>query len=184
MDNSLTYDKLYQYWLEANQAQRPQGQAPIQYEQGDPRAYYMTPENMMAVLNSSTPEDLYNRPDYTPRPLDYGTSAFNISNLPRDVGIQNAILLASQNPQRQLSPIYSQSDNVKYNYSDISMLLKSLTGNAVYQHELAHYNDPRLRPEANNYGYITRQGMPGNIAAREIPAMRAEDRFWDKRFNQ
>jgi hypothetical protein len=44
--------------------------------------------------------------------------------------------------------------------------------------------DPRLLPmrmwSYPNKGYLTKEGLRGRILQRELPAMLAEDKFWDK----
>lgn len=176
----LAYKNLFNQWLESQQQNTPQGFNPAQSEQGAPQNYFLKPEDMMASLNAISPYDLYMKPDVSPKMLDYPTSAFNINNRIGNMGIPQAILMASQSPQSQLSSLMSMQDSASMNYGDIPQQYRSNVPQGIYQHEVAHYKDPRLNPMANNYGYLMRAGLPGNIASREIPAMRAEDSFWDR----
>ena len=166
-------------WIEDRKQNPPAGLEGIKTHEDSPPATFLKPEDIMAALNAFDAYDLIRKPDSSPRSLDYATSALNIDN--RDgVGIPKNILMASQPPQGQLSPMMSVKDSADMNYSDIPEEYRKFVPQGIYEHEYAHYKDPRLNPMAKNYGYLLRQALQGNIASREIPAMRAEDRYWDR----
>lgn len=178
----LKFGNLGKFWLGANREQTPQEFNPVQ-QSGDIPSYFMKPENMMSYLNAFSPYDLYRRPSQFPAQIDYDTSAFNIrqpfnANPQFNNELQQAILMASQNPMNRFLSLRGMQQEIP-NYSDLNQYLQRFIPQGIYQHESAHYQDPRLNPMANNYGYLMRAGLPGNIASREIPAMRAEDRYWD-----
>lgn len=177
--NQIAYKQLFQRWLESNQQNPPQGYSQVQNQPGAPNNYFLKPEDMMRMLNATSPYDLYNKPSTYPQNLDYPTSAFNINNSVGRIGIPQAILMASQNPQHQVSQLMSSANSAQMNYGDIPPQLRRYVPQGIYSHEVEHFQDPRLNPMANNYGYMTRRGLQGNIASREVPAMNAEDRFWD-----
>lgn len=181
----MVLDDLWKIWLLNRQQQTPEGYEQIrQYNnQNIPRAYWLQPENMAAVLNAYSPYDLFMKPDYTTAmDLGYPTPAFNINNK-FGVGIPSLIALASQLPQNKLSQI-TNFDTIRKNYNDIPQALQKYIPQGVYEHEVGHYLDPRLVPSANNYGYISRMGLPGGIASREEPAMQKENRFWEYILNR
>ena len=180
----MNYTDLWKTWLEAREQNPPEGIAPLREHKGYTKPYFLMPEDMMKVLNAFSPYDLYNNPDTTPPLIDYSTSAFNIKNLPGGLGIENAILLASQNPKSQLSPIHSVSEEQKLGYADIPQELLKYVAQGIYEHEYGHEKDPRLLPQGKNYGFLIRYGLPGNIAGRETPAIRQEDMFWDYIMNE
>ena len=179
----MDYGGLWNAWLQAHQQPTPKDMKTVKGHKGYTKPYFMSPEDMMKVLNAFSPYDLYNKPDSTPQDIGYQTSAFNINNFENSVGIPKAILLAASNPKSGLTPIHSVSAE-KGNYNDIPKKLLSYIAQAIYEHEYGHEIDPRLSTEAKNYGYTTRYGLPGNIGGREAPAIKQEDMFWDALLNR
>jgi len=178
--NTLDFLNGWLSWVGARQQPTPQGYAPIQQHQGAPPTAFLKPEDMNAVLNAFSPYDLYMKPDKTPSVFDYPTTALNIHNLPNDVGVKDLIVLASEDPKSFLSMIKKIGPE---GYQDIPPELRQFIPQGIYEHEVAHYNDPRLLTQIRNYGYMLRNGMEGHIAGREEPAMQAENRFWDSLIN-
>lgn len=179
----MKYSDIINNWIEARSQKTPEGMKDIQFDKNVPSAF-MKPEDMMAALHAISPYDLVMKPDSSPSINDYPTSAFNIDNkTDGKVGIPSAILMASETPKRELlkGVLRSVSDEADRSYNDKE---KPYAASGIYEHEKAHFNDPRMNPMANNYGYIVRSGLQGNIASREIPAMRAEDRMFGKLFDE
>lgn len=176
----IAYKNLFKRWLESHQQNPPQGFNNVQSQRGMPQNYFLKPEDMMRALNAYSPFDLYLKPNSYPQRLDYPTSAFNIDNRIGKLGIPSAILMASQSPKNQLSQLMSVANSAQMNYNDIPFQYRNNVPQAIYSHEVAHYNDPRLNPMANNYGFMMREGLQGNVAGREMPAMQAESDFWDR----
>ena len=176
-NKNLKFEDIWQYFLEANAQPTPKGFEPIR-ERGK-KSTFLTPENMMALLNAISPSDLYMKPDYSPSDaVGYSTSAFDIDNRRYgNIGIPEAVVMASQEPKKLL-PLYGM-DTARKNYTDIPKWLQRFIPQGIYEHELGHTEDPRLVPEAKNYGYLMRNGLQGNIASREDVGMQAEDKFWD-----
>ena len=172
----LKFNNLSDFWIFANSQKAPQGFESIRQSNGIP-GVFMKPENMMNYLNAYSPFDLYQKPSTFPTPIDYETSAFNYSN-PFNNTMQNAIFLASQNPVNRFLPIHGVNNETS-NYSDIQSNLHKYIPQGIYEHEVGHFLDPRLLPQKNNYGYMTRYGLRGNIGGRERPGIEAENKFWD-----
>jgi len=175
----LKYDNIWDYFLEAHEQPTPKGFQPITKRNGQ-RPTFLTPEDMMSLLNAISPYDLYNKPDVTPKEgqFDYPTSAFNIDNRRYGkIGIPEAIIMASQGPKKLL-PIY-EMDTARKNYSDIPEWFQRFIPQGIYEHEVGHSEDPRLNPEAKNYGWLVRNGLQGNVATREDVGMQAENKFWE-----
>ena len=163
-------------WLEEKSQPAPRGFAKVKNDPESPGNSFLTPEDMMAILNAVSPYDLYQNPDSSPKMLDYPTSAFNINNRIGKMGISQAIVQASRASKRPLSNVLSTADSALMNYTEED---RPYAAQGIYEHEKAHFKDPRLNPMANNRGWLMYAGLPGNIAAREVPAMRSEDRFFE-----
>jgi hypothetical protein len=176
----ITYDDLWAMWMRAKEQQIPSMFAPVQNYPNAPQNYFMKPEDMVTLVRDLTPYDLYNKPDNRPIPLDYPTSAFNISNLPNDLGIQEAIFQASRNPQNSLMGLIGTPMNAFMNIP-INKQQEAMPyfPQGVYQHEVGHYLNPQLLQYLNR-GFLTKYGIPQGtpIMAREAPAMAQENRFW------
>lgn len=172
---ALKYSNLYDYWQQGVEEQPPKGYLPIKPKLGMPGTY-MSPENMTSLARAFSPSELFTNPQTAPIPMDYPTRALNLQNRGKS-GIPNAIVMASREPQSRLSGITSDYSS---EYPDIPQQFHQYIPQAIYEHEVAHFQDPRMNPAANNYGYLKRFGLPGNIAGRELPAMIKESRFWDK----
>ena len=176
----MKFSELYKYWQEDNATQGPGNLAKFaKSKKGDVKPHYLPPMKMQALINSFSPHDLYMNPDSSPRKFDYSTQAYNISNPHDDLGVKDAIVF-SDSESRNL-PL-NQMDS--FEYRDIPPSLRNKASQAVYAHEMGHVNDPRLNPMAKNYGYMKKNGMSGEIWGRELPAIRAEDRFWGKAINE
>ena len=165
----LKYSDLIQTWLDMHDQGSPSGFAPIKKHNNSPPVNYLKPEDIAVAMNAKSPYDLYLRPDSSPPWSDYPTSAVNISN--KDgVGLPNNILMASGKSGKELLPFKSMVESAAFDYPDIPADYKKFIPQGIYEHEYGHYQDPRLNPNA--------QG----IKSREAPAMRAEDKFWDRIF--
>src|SRR3990167_3328120 len=140
---NLEYNNLYDYWLESNAEKTPKGFQPV-IEKNGKKSTFLTPENMMALLKAFSAFDLYQKPDYSPVEIDYPTTAFNIDNRSYgNVGIPEAIVMASQKPKNRLLPIYD-TETAKKNYSDIPEWLQQFIPQGVYEHEVGHSEYMRL----------------------------------------
>lgn len=172
----MDYNNLWDVWLEAMRKAPPKDFSEVKNREGAPKNYFLTPEDMTALLNAYSPYDLYNKPNTTPQALGYPTSAFNISNYPGDVGINNAIVQASQDPKSLLTDIYSIKPE---DYNNVPEMYYPFGTQGIYEHELGHYFDPRLNKYINR-GYLAKQGSYQGtpITARESPAQRSEGRYW------
>lgn len=181
MDNYRDQE-LWNIWMKAHSTKPPEGYADIKVHKDGRPAYFMAADDMQAVQNAATPFDLYLHPDRTPRPMDYSTSAFNITSLPGS-GVPFFTALASKGSKYNLSPIHSVAEE-KHRYSDIPEDYHKYIPQAIYEHEYGHEKDfeKRLLPHTNK-GYITYNGLPGALGLREAPAMRQEDMFWDAVLN-
>ena len=157
----MDYNDLWDVWLKAREEQPPKGIMKIIKREDGIKPYFTTPENMNTVLTAFSPYDLYQKPNSFPATIDYSTSAFNIHNLPNDIGIKEAILLASRNPKNKLSMIEGV-ENVANAYPE---WLRPYTAQGIYEHEQSHFNDPRL--------------LFKDIKSREEPANKAEKEFYN-----
>jgi len=172
---TLRYEETPYIWLEANQKQ---GYAPIVQDENYP-AYFLSPEDINAFLHSGEQGnwlDLFLRPSQSPYRMDYDTVAVN----PDDI----AALFAAGNPRSSLSMI---GQSYGHDYRDIPSQFHNLIPQAVYQHELGHFYDPRLNRGSRPYlSKIDRERyknlkktMDEKIFNREIPAIKSEDAFWE-----
>jgi len=180
-DNNLRYKNLFNILL-ANKQRKMQGnveQIP-QSLSDEGVAYSTSPETMMQYLNAYSPFDMARKPSSVPQRLDYSTSGFNVND--PELG-KNAILLASERPKSIMLPIYSQQDNESM-YADIPEDERYKRSTAILEHEIAHGKELKIGNTYGNKGYLRRNGMPGEIATREDPAMNAEDRYWDKQASE
>jgi len=172
----LNYDNLWNIWQQAREQNPPEGFSPVKNREGAPPNYFLTPEDMMTLINALTPNNLYTNPDTSRKEgmFNYPTSAMNISNY-SNMGVPNTIIQASQDPQSQLS--YLQTAR-KYKFP-----IYKQGPQAIYEHEIGHYQDPRLNNyrmgSTPNYGWTTFGGLSGGLLQRELPAMTAEERYWE-----
>ena len=169
---ALKYKALYENWLESNEVGQPKGTAAIRPRTGAPRPHFLPPDKMQQAINSFDPYDLYQRPDTTPGGAPYAANAYFLSNQ-GGVGMGDKILMASGEGNRV--PINAFDEPIAGN-------LKSRYGPAsVYEHEVGHFDDPRLRSSRpgsyENRGYTKRFGLETPMLMSEAPAMVAEDRF-------
>lgn len=181
----MKYDDLWKYWLEAHSQREPSwfsNLVSLSNKQNLPRPYLLKPRDMAAYANAFTPFDLYTRPNSTPMQTN-PTTAVITDNPYGKIGAPGGTIMFSSetDPWQGLKKL---KDYAQGNYNDIPAELKDLIPRAVYEHELGHYYDPRISPESYNKGYITKHGLPGEVANAEEPAMKAEDRFWRNAFFQ
>ena len=162
-------------WTQARMQPTPKEFSPIQASQDFP-AYWLKPEDMARTLDASrgpyygaptSGQALYLNKAPTFTEMDYPTSA---------VETPHGTIFSSESPKRGFLN-FSKPDPSKY--SDIPSDKRHLIANAIYQHEKAHFLDPRLKPGSYNKGYGEFFGLPGNIGVREAPAMLTEDLYWD-----
>lgn len=176
MDNQTNIDKSnWADWLQANAQPTPRYFKPIKERMGY-SATFLKPEQVTAFINAMSAMDAQGKPDYTPISMDYPTIGFNYKDFTNQ-GKEPFTVLASE-------------PSWKYNLKSWSDIAKQYPKNyprqyapqAVYEHELAHYLDPRFNSEKMwsypNRGYLTRSGLSGGTLQREMPAMMAEDEFW------
>lgn len=109
--------------------------------------YSTTPSGLNAVVNSFTPYDLIQNPDYTPTA---GSLAGFTPDRSNPNGVQGAFIVPEEIKKNRYSP----------------------SGVAI--HEVAHYNDPRLDNTNKNLGFTTFNGGYGYQAGQELPAILAE----------
>lgn len=174
---NLKYKALFDDWLNAREQNAPEGIKPIQQRKGAPKGYFLKPDDMQALANAYSPYDLYTKPDNSPIYMDYPTSALNIHNQD-GLGVRNAILLNAEEPKK-LTNLISVLQSSRDNYSKEE---QPYAAQGIYEHEVGHYLDPRLKQydENRNDGYTTRWGLPGDLGSRETPGVIAEDKYWDR----
>lgn len=176
----MNYDDLWDIWLSLHEESTPKGMFPVKQHLGAPKNYFLTPEDMTILIRAMSPYDLYMKPDERPIPLDYPTNAFNISNLPTDLGIPNTIVQASRDPKDAKLGMYGTPTAA---WLDIPLNKQRLGyprfAQGVYEHEVGHYLDPRMFP-LKNKGNLIKYGIPQGTAimTREAPAIEQERRFW------
>lgn len=177
----MKYSELVKYWMENKDQGDIPGFNPIVKDQNIPTSS-LKPEDMMALSKASSPYDLYQKPDSTPwGDSNYLTSSFQLN--PRGGGIPRVIAMASQEPKSELlkARIESMSSSADRNYTEKE---RPYALQGTYEHEKGHAYDPRLNSMANNYGYLVRDALQGNVASREAPAMDAERRYFGKLWEQ
>ena len=178
----MNYDDLWQLWLESKKQSPPKDYYDVKDKENAPKNYFLKPEEMYALLNSYSPYDLYNKPNiYPEQDIGYPTSAMNIFRRSDELGVPNAIVQASQDPQNKISQLHSIKP---IDYSNVPEYAQPFGTQAIYEHEVGHYQDPRLNPykpySYPNMGYIARYGLDQPTLMREAPAMVAEEDFWTK----
>jgi len=175
------YENLWEAWLESHAQSAPEGFVPIRSREGY-QPTFLQPEKAIALINALTPRDLYTNPQYVPFPMDYPAPGFDIKRRgSTQLGIPQALVFSTE-PSIKYG--LKSMEQMRPEYSDIPSELHRFIPQGIYEHELGHYLDPRLLPETYNQGYITRFGLPGNIASRELPALRAESKFWDYKIEE
>ena len=143
---------------------------PVNFETSpDYPAYWMNPRDMQAIVNAEgSPEELYSNPSYRPPKLDYPTSAINL-----DEGFTTLAKGRAADVFRRI-----RED-------------RGLDPEVVYQHELTHYEDPRLdieNPKTLSPGQriifneMLKEKQPLEVASREAPAVLAERIFKNRKF--
>ncbi len=171
----LTSQDLPTIWAQARMQPTPPEFSPIQAREDFP-AYWLKPQDMAQALSAQLGPTfqspvhgpaLYMTKPPTQTNMDYSTSS---------VETPYGALFSSETPSTGFLGL-SKPDPRQY--TDIPQGLHHLIANAIYQHEAAHMDDPRLLPQSYNKGYLKRFGLPGNIGNREKPALMAEDKFWD-----
>lgn len=185
--DKLKYENAPAIWLEAKGT-------PLDFGRENYPAYDLPSDDINAFLNGFDPLDLFVRPSASSSKSDYTTSAVN----PDGWGA----LFASKEPTRRLSMVRPMSrTDEQIVYSDIPDEFKGKIKEAKYEHELAHFEDPRINTDEgepwpyqkserykNELGKLTkdyiRKGLGKDraekVARRELPAMIAEDKFWDR----
>jgi hypothetical protein len=159
----------YETWLKG-QNNKPKNSPNIKTEKNNP-AYYLSPEDIAAYVNSFSPYDLYMKPDYTPFGMDYPTTAVNIQEP------------AGYSQEKNVTALFPNSPSYMKYGLNTNWMNSQDEAQGVYVHELAHQKDTRRDPEKMysfpNHGFQTYQGLNGAILQREFPALVAEERFWD-----
>lgn len=185
--DKLKYENAPAIWLEAKGT-------PLEFGRENYPAYDMPADDINAFINGYDPLDLFVRPSISSSKADYTTSAVN----PDGWGA----LFANKEPSSRLSMVRPMSKtDEQIAYSDIPDEFKPLIKEAIYAHELAHFEDPRINTDkgtpwpydkSERYKkeladltkqYIKRGIDPkraDQVARRELPAMISEDKFWDR----
>src|SRR3990167_1540463 len=176
----MKYEDLWNTWLSSHEQSTPKGISSVKNHLGTPKNYFLTPEDMITLINALSPYDLYMKQDKRPIPLDYPTNAFNISNKPNDLGITDAIVQASRDPKDAKLGMYGTPTAARLDIPvDKQKLGYPRFAQGVYEHEVGHYLDPRMFPYKNK-GKLIKYGMPQGtpIMTRELPAIEQERRYW------
>jgi len=153
----------YGTWLES----QPSAQN-IKTYPGIP-AYSVSPKNITAYVNASSPWDLWRKPDDSPFYMDYPTSAVNISPPWHERKPKNKAIM------------FSSGEDIKRGLYQAEP--RDMQG--IYEHEAAHWTDPRINPyrmwSFPNHGLTTYGGLSGGLLQREFPAMVAEERYYNSK---
>ena len=169
---AIKYDDLFSIFAEGRETKGPKGQLKIKKEPSIP-TYFLEPDDISAALNAFTPYDLYTNPDRTPGTMPYSTNALAIMPRGERLGFPESILFSTGESKR--APINELSG---FDFTHLFPSARKYGVRGIYEHEKAHITDPRLRIPQGNKGFITKSGIPGEIAGAEEPAVLAEDEFW------
>lgn len=175
----LTYKDLFDDWLQARQKEMPDGLKPIQPRAGAPEPSLLNIADTQSFENSFSPYDLYLNPDKHPAKSDYPSPAYEIDS--RDtvgLGPGKGIVLNTEEPNN-LTNLISILQSSREDYTPEQ---QPYGAQGIYEHEVGHFLDPRLRI-TQNHGYLEKYGMSGDIASREEPAFSEEDAYWDRMRN-
>jgi hypothetical protein len=173
MKRKISYGETPNIWLE-NRGKQAKWRQDEDYP-----AYFMSPEDINMFLNSSEAgsEDLYLRGSESPYLLNYSTSAVN----PDGFGA----LFPNKKPKNNLTQLSPYQDSESY--AQMSQEDRKYVPEAMYQHELGHFYDPRINPSnpdnligkaREEYKNIYKDHAMKKYASREAPAVLAEKRFW------
>ena len=167
----LNYKNLWNIFLKNKEQPAPDWSFPIQESGAHP--YWMKPSDMQSVRNSFDSYDLFMRPDSTPHGFDYSTNAMNYRNQTSDP-LRNVIMMSAGESSRLPINSFDPSPN------PFGQEMDPPGPQGVYQHELAHYNEPRLNADKGlkNRGFVSDRGLSPGTRSAEAPAQDAEDLFW------
>lgn len=191
----LKYENLWTAWLEAHDKGRGEGFEPIKIREGL-KTYWLTPEDMMILMNAETPYDLYTKPSTKPgyKKLPYETSTLLLEpELGYETGVTPPVTaFATREPREWHIPLRSTQQTAETGYEDIPPSERRYVPQGIYEHELGHRTDPRIRPYAYyseerlgpEVKQLMERGMPEWMASVEAPATMAEDRYWQERAAQ
>jgi len=183
---------LWKIWLEGISKLRPTGTAPITFGE---KPYYLDPSDILKYIAAISPWELF-REKRTP--LIAGL-AFNYpsvgANIRPPISMREkpeAIMYATKTPENLLMPLTGLREYIAENYP---IQQRRFGTPAIHAHEMGHFRDPRISPTAANYPLgiwdiynkalarrrmweLTRR-LPPRIASEELPAVIAEDIFWE-----
>lgn len=178
--NRLLYRNLWDQWLDSHDTGMPSGFDKIKRSPTSIKPHFLRAEDASAYMNAEDPYDLYLRPDQSANDsIGYSTNAFysgsKFSNQPDSI----TFITGESNKL----PFNSVQNSIPM---DMPKRLQGRMLQGIYEHEVQHSKDPRLKKDSINYipdvnpnhGIVNMDGLTTRLMSRENPAIDAEVRYW------